>query len=301
MSAKKRKIGQYYLKLGNNDTERIYYHGSNVLDLLDYIMILSKINRKMEIPDQNKFYFLDSVSSTPPITNLVFKTAKTHHSPNLISEITVEERENPKDLSEGDAEKTHLVLKCINNSEKIVSLFEERKSGLGIARAINYLNSFAEDMVENNPYEDLDLPVYKIEYYAIPSREFIESLAKFGKITMGRLIFDKSLLANQSEFLAATNREQSIKREVALVIKSEKFDSILPGFMSGYYNRHMLEENNIRRIRLEGKNIEGNPFTIDTDMMKDYTYVEVELEERTGTVNSVDIFRKLNSMIRPMT
>ncbi len=298
LSAKKRKIGQYYLKLGDKETEGKYYSGSAIVGLLDYILKLPKVDRKEKTIGQNQFYFLDSASSNPPIVNLVFKTAKTHHSPNLISEVTVEERPNPKELSEGDAEKTHLALKYTDNSENIILLFEERKTGLGIARAVNYLNRFAEGMSEDRSNKDMDVPIYNIEYYATASKQFIDSLAKFGKITVGRLIFDKSLLANQSEFLAATNREDSIKRDITLVIKSEKFETILPNFVKRYYTKHMLEENKIKRIRLDGKNIEGNPFTIDTEKLKDYEYVEVELDEKTGTVNSASIFDKLNTMIR---
>jgi len=301
MSAKKRKIGQYYLKLCDKETEGKYYSGSAIVGLLDYIIKLPKVDRKEEIIGKNKFYFLDSVLSNPPIINLVFKTAKTHHSPNLISEVTVEERPNPKELFEGDAEKTHLTLKYIDNSDNIILLLEERKSGLGIARAVNYLNRFAENMSEDDPKKGKDVPIYNIEYYATPSKEFIDSLAKFGKITVGRLIFDKSLLANQSEFLAVTNREESIKRDITLVIKSEKFETIMPSFLKSYYTKHMLEESKIKRIRLDGKNIEGNPFTIDTEKMKDYEYVEVELDEKTGTVNSASIFGKLNIMIRPIS
>lgn len=293
MSANKRKIGLYYLKLKDKEIDGKCYPGSTINKLLEYVNGLGKIDKIKKIPEYNKFYFLDSVSLKPSIIDIIFKIAKTHHSPPIISEITALERANPKELTEGDAEKTHIVLKYIDNSENIILLFEERRSGLSIARAINYLNDYANEMFEKNP----QLEKYDIDYYLSPSKEFLDSLMKFGRITIGRIIFDKSLLQHESEFLASTGREKSIRRDIELIIKSEKYEKIMPDFIKEYYMNNMINTKNVKRIRLEGKSMIGNPLTLDTEKMKEYDYVEVELE-RTGTVNSESILNRLNTMIK---
>ena len=297
MSISKRKIGHYYLKLHDKENEDICYPNSTIINLLNFLNDVEKIDKLKSMPTQHKFYFLNPISIKPHIANLTFTNAKTYHSPDLISEQTLEERPNPKELYEGELEKTHAILKYSDDLEYIILLFEERRSGLGITRAINYLNYFADEMFE----VDDELPKYDIEHQVVPGKEFIDALAKFGRITIGRIIFDKNLLPDQTEFLDSTSREQSIRNDIELTIKAEKYDSIKPGFMKDNYTKHMLKQKTIKRILLEGKSTTGNPFKLDTDNIKEYNYVDVEIDEETGIVNSASIFSKLNDMIGTMT
>jgi len=71
--------------------------------------------------------------------------------------------------------------------------------------------------------------------------------------------------------------------------------------MKDNYTKHMLKQKTIKRILLEGKSTTGNPFKLDTDNIKEYNYVDVEIDDETGIVNSASIFSKLNDMIGTMT
>ena len=88
MSISKRKIGHYYLKLHDKENKDICYPNSTIINLLNFLNDVEKIDKLKSMPTQHKFYFLNPISIKPHIANLTFTNAKTYHSPDLISEQT---------------------------------------------------------------------------------------------------------------------------------------------------------------------------------------------------------------------
>lgn len=77
-------------------------------------------------------------------------SAKYNHRPPLINKDTASRRDNPKALSEGEEERTHMVFKYMG--DEIVALIEEHKYGISINAVAKYLSHYADLYYES---EDL--------------------------------------------------------------------------------------------------------------------------------------------------
>ena len=104
----KRKIGFYYLFFKRDDVEMPIE--ANLLNVLAFLGLKSRVERKQDISN-DRFAFLDSYSHNTTQENdlleLLFKSAKHSYRAPLLDKNTVEERENPKTMAEGEQMKTH--------------------------------------------------------------------------------------------------------------------------------------------------------------------------------------------------
>ncbi len=104
-----RKIGFFFLSFKTNN------QGTNIPDelykVLDYAISLSRVKRKIDLTD-DKFCLIESCEfdNANDIHKIVFKSATHSYRANLIDKKTVEERENPKKIDEGEGKKSHLVI-----------------------------------------------------------------------------------------------------------------------------------------------------------------------------------------------
>ncbi len=116
----KRKIGFYYLFLKQGDFE--FPLREKLIRLLDFSIDKPRLERKQDIPG-DKIAFLDTYSSDEDETllKLRFKSAKHSYRAPLIDKNTVEERDNPKRIEEGEQMKTHALIK-IKDGDAILFL-----------------------------------------------------------------------------------------------------------------------------------------------------------------------------------
>jgi hypothetical protein len=56
-------------------------------------------------------------------------------------------------------------------------------------------------------------------------------------------------------------------------------------------------EKKIHRIRVEGTGENGRDAVLDTDFIKRVEYLDADIEDETGVVNTADFFLKLNPLI----
>ena len=105
-----RKIGFYFLSLRQRDFE--FPIKDNLIQLLNYLQERTRLERKQDI-GEDKIVFLDSCTQEGDdnLLKLLFKNAKHSYRAPLINKNTVEERENPKEIDEGEQMKTHALVK----------------------------------------------------------------------------------------------------------------------------------------------------------------------------------------------
>ena len=105
-----RKIGFYFLSLRQRDFE--FPIKDNLIQLLNYLQERTRLERKQDIGG-DKIVFLDSCTpeGDDNLLKLLFKSAKHSYRAPLINKNTVEERENPKEIDEGEQMKTHALVK----------------------------------------------------------------------------------------------------------------------------------------------------------------------------------------------
>lgn len=116
----KRKISFNWLHLSSmvENEEEFTNVESNLLALLSYISALPKIQRKYNLT-KDKFCFIESFSfeENSQCVELLFKSAKHSYRAPLLDKNTVEARENPKRIEEGEQIKTHVLLKFVENDD----------------------------------------------------------------------------------------------------------------------------------------------------------------------------------------
>ncbi len=145
MDHQRRKVGHHTLKL--------VLHGKNqavppdrLVRLLSYITTLDAQARFRDLAD-DRFMLLDCVKnpSAGDFYYLTFLSAKTQYRPALRNRTTGGQRDNPKELVEGEECKTHVVLHLNRGDDRELLpecylLTEDYKIGVGIRDIAKYLN-----------------------------------------------------------------------------------------------------------------------------------------------------------------
>lgn len=286
----KKKVGFFSIQLSFTENEEEQF--SNVNDslppLLSYICELNKINRKHELTSE-KFCFIDSCNYNEhgKIAELLFKSAKHSYRAPLIDKNTVESRDNPKRIEEGEQIKTHVLLKFQEN-EAIVFL-ETGQNHMKMANIIDYLNSFIPSYNESSE----EKIVGSFIFYMIPNNDFREVLNNMSRVVCAEIYINKSLLG--SEALNFSNITENVQENIVLSVKSEKKKTIKT-MVYDVVNKFNDTKSSIRRIRIKGRMSNNNEAIIDTEHLVKKEYIEVERNRDTGEYDTPSVFAQLKML-----
>ncbi|TAF75813.1 MAG: hypothetical protein EAZ53_05025 [Bacteroidetes bacterium] len=284
MARKRRKIGFYYLtvSIDNYDKQVVFNQ------IITYIKDLPRASKKFNLGD-NKFCVLDSV--TPYLNDnrykIVFKSATHSFRPNLIHQQTIDERENPKQIQEGEIEKTHILIKAINGD--LVVIFEKHLGGIGMNQLVKYLNNFTSQF-----QRDQNLESFRFGHEIIVKDDFLEEIANLNRVTSAEIYVDKQILGGDA--LNFSNRTNQVKHEVVVSVKANNRSSISE-FANDLYASFNGGENRINKIRLVGKNHDNNDVVIKTDFIERQEYINPEMNTETGEISTHDIFTEMENVL----
>ncbi|HEY9737571.1 MAG TPA: hypothetical protein V6D06_14855 [Trichocoleus sp.] len=259
-------------------------------DVLQYIEGLAKIDRRRELGD-NKFYFLSDVGSVPDqpdAQTLVFKFASHGQIPPLLNRETLEERDNPRGLQEGERGRTHAVIRYFD--DEAIVLLEETRPGVTIDRIERYLINYADAMFKAQGKERN----YNLESSVIPKKNFLEELRKLKRVTVGSVFISKQWLG--SDYLNFSNRLQNVRRDIRVLIPAEKGRSI-ETLVEDLFQGYVSDNEKIRRIRVQGLSEEDRMVTLDTKLIQMFEFLNFEANVLTGEIRTHEILRELGSMI----
>lgn len=181
--------------------------------MINYINGLNKIDRNFSLGN-NKFCIIDEVNfyQNANQTNIIFKSATHSYRPNLIHRETVDERESPKDIAEGEIEKTHLVTNFVNDD--LILLLEKHLHGISINQFVRYLNHYGGQ---------LDEPI-KFNFETVVKDNFLEEIDNLSRVTCADIYVDKQMLGGEA--LNYSNNLNEVKHEVILSVKSKKWNQL---------------------------------------------------------------------------
>jgi len=298
LSVSKRKIGVYSLEFVNKDNSKLAD-----INLITYFnsLVISVNNKDFEdkkekIEASNKFYFISGHNvkgGTPDIyqkeetIDIIFESAKVGHRPDLIDETTGSKRKSPKNLHEGEDERTHFVAKY--KKDEVMVALEERKVGVTIGQLVKYFNKYISQLPEEKQYP--------IGYSIIPFNGFLENLDKFERISIGTIFIDQQDIG--SEFLNIAQFGNSVKENIEVTFKALSRESIKRGLVKKWYDL-TGRKNKISRIRLEGKSVDGARIRLDTESLKLVKHVDAKILEDTGLVDSDDLFVHLKALVKEL-
>lgn len=279
----KRKVGFFFLSFrANEDNVEIDVAINRVVN---FIISLSKARRKQDITN-NRFCFIDSASydEDNEMLKILFKSANHSYRAPLINRRTVEERDNPKTVDEGERHNTHLIIKFING-DAIVFL-ETYQDALKLKQITDYINSFIQDYNESHVR---NLMNYHFEFEIIPRDNFREVLDSMRRVVCANIYIEKQQLG--SEALNFSDRVNEVQEEIIVEVKAKRnrdiastVDDLFAKFSGGQ---------TIKKIRVVGKNQNNNEIIIDTDFIGKREYVNAQLNEDTGEINTVFMFSQL--------
>jgi hypothetical protein len=280
----KRKIGYYVLSLKEGDFELDTKTG--LTSLLDYIRPLPKIQRKCDLSTEKIAYF-DSVSSiTDDTISILVKNARHGYRAPLIDRNTVEVRDNPKTINEGEQMKTHIVIKFTGFDT--ICLVETGLNMLTCNDLVIYLNSMTAKYNENNDDTHQIRGRFCIEM--VMREDFDIALENLNRAACAEIYVDKRILGE--DVLNFSNRTETIKDSIVMKVGTTKGNS------AKEFARDVLRKMNdanavVKRVRIKGLSNSGAETIIDTNSFCKKDSVDVHRNSDTGEYDSREMFTKL--------
>lgn len=282
-----RKIGYYILQIVDKRTDSIQ-STNEFISMINFLNARTPSGRILNSNTQKKVFLLGSYSVNRNFHLLSFKSSKYFHRPPLLNKDTGSERDNPKTIAEGETELVHMAISI--SEVEMIAIIEERSRAMSISKIEEYLNFFLSKyytefkIVSNNC----------IRFSMIPRNDFIENLNSMSRVSLGVLYADKEILG--SEFINISNRIASVKRDIEITVKSKKRESIKEA-MADAFNMLAGEGSRLKRIRVQGKDIEGFNILLDTELMKKLDPLTLDANDETGLISTVDIFHEMMSRL----
>lgn len=259
--------------------------------ILNYIISKEKVDRKQDVNNE-KIAFLDNINydttSEYHTMQILFKSAKHSYRAPLLDKNTVESRENPKTMSEGEQMKTHVLVK-FKDGDAIIFL-ETGSNMLTCGNIVNYLNQALLSYNSQFREDDEQRLLGKFSFEMIARDDFQEILQGMDRVLCAEIFIDKSVLG--SEVLNFSNSAEQVKENILLTIKAERKKSIKETLYD-IIDKYNSAQSKIRRIRITGKNTNGNASIIDTDFIVKKEFIEVQQDSDTGEYISANVFSQL--------
>lgn len=290
MDIRKRKIGFYYLIF---DTDNNNLDISTELNrVFSFVIAQEKIARKIDL-STNKFCLLEEIKTNidGTIQQIVFKSAIHSYRAPLLDRETVSERDNPKTLREGESQKTHFVIKYKDGDAILIG--EKFRGGLATQQFVEYLNRYKQyyETVHNQVLS------YKFHYETIAKDNIDEELNNLNRVLSACVYVDKQVLG--SDALNFSQRIESVQHSIIIDIRASRSKSIketakdlIAKFNGG--------DRIVSKVRIKGKSVTNNDITIDTDFIEKSEYIEAQLDEDTGEVNSDYLMFQLVEIINTL-
>ncbi len=285
-------VRKNYLEQGKE--EREIFPLFEIDTLIEFISKKKKKERFYDLVD-NKFCFIETSEVFADIPNEskfikgYFISARNEFRPNLINKKTGEVRKNPKELSEGDIEKTHFIIRIDKKLNEVYLFLEYNYHGITQNNFINYFTSFWKSKLKAEKLKKN----FSIDYLIIPRKDFLKTLNKLKRTSIAEIYIDKKLLGSRS--LNFSNRTSSVKKEIKLVVSANPRETITEVAID-FFNKFNSSSNDISKIRIHGNDFEGNNVILDTSFMGLEEFVEVDLDTNTGEVISSQLFAELQKI-----
>lgn len=284
-----RKICYLHIFAGREDD--INQSSCNIRNLFQYIMNKELIQRKYDIPNSERFMFLQTYSLNNNFGDIILISAQRGYSAPLINANNLVSRDNPKQLYEGEQVKTHVVLRF--SEEGCIMLLELGKDQLSATRIKEYLNNFIPEYnrsCDEHPENEI---AGMVNTYLIPSDTFEDMLQDTERVLSIETTINKQILGD--DFLNFSNRSENLRDTVTLKI-SVKRNHDGRDVLNDIFNKFTGHTTQITRIKAKivlPNNVDG---IIDTETIIRKEIVDVNKDPSTGEVVSQNILQQMHNL-----
>jgi hypothetical protein len=130
---------------------------------------------------------------------------------------------------------------------------------------------------------------FSFHFEIIPRDNFREVLDSLQRVVCASVYIEKQLLG--SDALNFSNRVNEVQEEIIVEVKAKRNRDI-----SSTVNDLFAQFNGgqiIKKIRIVGRNQSNNEIILDTDFIVKREYVNAQINEDTGEINSTYMFSQL--------
>lgn len=213
--------------------------------VLTYLNGLDRVQRKRnDFSNQDKFAYLSHSSNDNNVFKVILKSASHSYRAPLIHRDTLSERQNPKQMEEGEQVKTHIVIDA--NSGYVTK--DTMQRGVAMNAFICYLNFFLNNVHNNDETKG------KFEYSDVPSDDFRDEIDSLDRVSLAEITTDKQILGGPA--LGYNGRMEEIHEDVNITIKAKRGGSIKERVLNTILPS--INNNRIRRVKIKGKDEFGN-------------------------------------------
>lgn len=283
MSASTRKVIHYSIKIEDFKTGK-ELNAAIIDTCFKSISKLSKQERVYDAISVDRFHLLFSYVSDGKYAGGFFKSAKYNHRPDLIDKQNLQERQNPKKLTEGEGEKTHFAI-GFNGNEALL-LLESKRDGVLIGTFQLYLERFLE-RIDANYRINIGLSVRGDFKTKLKELEQVSAVEIFTPYTLVTDTFGEDLPISKDD----------IRDDAILTFKAKKRQSIKSLTNKIYEIFSHKQKDKISRIKVYGKTAIQSGVLLDTDKLKDHDNIKVELDDNKQVITD-SILPVMRNMIR---
>ncbi|EIW92378.1 hypothetical protein HMPREF1321_1570 [Capnocytophaga sp. oral taxon 412 str. F0487] len=198
------------------------------------------------------------------------------------------ERDNPKNLTEGEKEQNYFILAFNSNSEFEI-IFQ--KSGLGIS--INQFKNYIDNLINKYlSYINLEKE-FRTEMGDIIIENLNDIIDRIDRIVECKLYIDKQVLG--SDFLGLSNRTLSVKKELTISAKAE-YNQSIEQFLRDIL-QNITHNNTISRVWVRGKDNNNNEAKFFIEKIMKGNTISVDINPTTGAVVRESIKQAMINLI----
>ncbi len=231
----------------------------------------------------DRWYGFDSINAIAEGWKVVLANCKYNYRPNLIDINNRTERQSPKNNSEGDKEKTHVLIK----SDAAI-FFEQRRNGTG-AFIFNKLLKAAWKRIKNT----IDNDITSIEIVQEIDNNFLQIIREANRIKGIKVVAESHIVG--SDFLNFSN-DTGVKDTYQIEIRAKKRHEFNKEIFIQKIEQLLAERTQIDKIIVDLNDNENNPRIINTDQFAKQ-YVIYANKDSNGEVNTEDMFSKMIELL----
>lgn len=264
------------LKITRQNGVDITEQFTEVGNLLINIFQRDKVDRKHKMKD-NKFCWLEHITISQNNTIVgYFATAKADYRPPVVKISNLTERENPRDIDEGDRHLTYFAIKIEDNAHPHVRLVLHKSKHFTSRTFINYINDMHKKYMM--PGQDEVRPRFDLSPQM--TNNFYTELQKIVRASKMELYFDKDVVAEKFTFFSGVST--SVKQTVKMDVSAHDRTSLENLAISAVNN--MLGDGNdgIRDVFVRGKDVNNNDAVINVSGLCRMSSAKIETIPATG-------------------
>lgn len=231
----------------------------------------------------DRWYGFDSINKMSTGWQVILANCKFNYRPNLIDINNRLERQSPKNSSEGDKEKTHVIIKT-----DATIIFEQRRNGTG-AFVFNKLLNMAWKKIKNT----IDDDIISIQMEQEIDKNFLEIIREANRIKGLKVVAESHIVG--SEYLNFSN-DKGVKETYEISIRAKKRHEFNKETFIQKIEQLLAEDTQIDKIIVDLNDNENNPRIINTDQFAKQYIIYVN-KNSNGEVDTVDMFCKMNELL----